>query len=378
MKETNNYDLKEKKEKGLNIVAKGQKQLSKNQQLFNKLTKRIETLEKEIVKEDERLNQLLQVHSKEIIPLQEKIAYERIELALTLEKAAEVIKFSKKQSDNIRETIVSLCKDAFEDIEPTPEQVEFYDRYSDMPYYEEIDAIKNETKEMLSDFMNQMFGMEMDMSYFDESAEGFERFEQKMKEQYEQNQSHQQNQKKTKKQQALEDANKQAEEIKNKSIRSVYLALAKVLHPDTEMDPGLKSEKEEILKRVTVAYNQKDLATLLKLEMEWVYQTSEHLEKLTEDKMKIYISALNQQVAELESEKYSLRFHPRYSQIIDYINISGKYALSQIRTEINELKSMFDSLHKFIRTFNKPIAKKEITAFIKVYSIKDELMDDYF
>ena len=367
-------DLKEKKEIGLNIVAQGERPLSKNQQLFNKLTKRIETLEKDIVKEEERLTQLLQIHSKEIIPLEEKVANARIQLAITLEKAVEVNKFSKKQADHIRQTIVSLCDDAFVDIEPTPEQEAFYDKWSDVPYHEEVDAATIESKEMISDFMSHMFGMEIDMSDFDESEEGFANFQQKMKEQFEQSQ---QSQKKTKKQQALEGAKKEEEEIKNKSIRSVYLALAKVLHPDTEMDPRLKIEKEEILKQVTVAYDQKDLVTLLKLEMAWVHKTSEHLEKLTEDKLKVYISALKQQAAELEREKYSLRYHPRYSTIIDYMRNSGKYALNQIRIESNELKNIFDYLQEYIRTFEKPNTKKEITAFINEYSNKYDFMDDY-
>ena len=378
MKKTFMDDSEEIIEKGLCIVSQGEKPLSKNQQLFNTLTKRIESLEKDIVKEDARLTQLLQIHSKEIIPLQEKVGNARIQLAMTLEKAAEVNKFSKKQSDKIRQTIIGLCDEAFVDIEPTPEQEAFYDNWSDVPYRVEIDESNNETKDMFADFMSHMFGMEVDMSDFDESPEGFARFEQKMNEQFEQSQPHQQKQKKTKKQQALEEAKKEAEEIKNKSIRSVYLALAKVLHPDTEMDPGLKIEKEEILKRVTVAYDQKDLVTLLKLEMEWVHKTSEHLEKLTEDKLKVYIAALKQQAAELEREKYSLRYHPRYSPIIDYVPFSGKYAFSHIKKETVELKIIFDTLHKFIRTFEKPNAKNEITAFINEFSKKDEFMDGYF
>lgn len=39
-----------------------------------------------------------------------------------------------------------------------------------------------------------------------------------------------------------------------KNIRSIYIALAKVLHPDTEADETLKAEKEEIMKKVTSSY----------------------------------------------------------------------------------------------------------------------------
>jgi len=359
-------DFSEKKEKGLKIVAKGQKPLSKNQQLFNKLTKRIENLEKETVKEEEKLTRLLKMHSKEIIPLQEKVANARIKLAMTLEKAAEVNKFSKKQSENIRETILTLCDDAFTDMEPSPEQEAFYDKWADVPYQEEIEQVKTETKEMFSDFMSEMFGLDIDLTDFDESQEGFARFQEKIKEQFEQTQTQQRQKqrKKGKKRQAIEEEKQAEAEIKNKSIRSVYIALAKVLHPDTEPDPGLKAEKEEILKRVTVAYEQKDLITLLKLEMEWVHQTSEHLEKLTEDKLKVYVSALKQQATELEREKRNLAYHPQYEAVSPYGHYPENYAFTKIRSEITELKSIFDNLLHFIRAFENPNAKKEITAFV--------------
>ena len=176
------------------------------------------------------------------------------------------------------------------DIEPTPEQEAFYDKWSDVPYREEINEAKNETKDMFTDFMSHMFGMEMDMNDFDKSPEGFASFQQKINEQFEQSQQKQQKQKKTKKQQAFEEVKKEAEEIKNKSIRSVYLALA----------------------------------------------------------------------------------------IVDYVLFSGKYALSQIKRDTTELKTMFETLHKFIRTFDKPNAKNIITAFINEYRKEDDFIDGYF
>lgn len=49
----------ENQTRGLKIVVKGQKPLSKNQQTFNKLIKRIETLEHDIESEQEKLLRLL-------------------------------------------------------------------------------------------------------------------------------------------------------------------------------------------------------------------------------------------------------------------------------------------------------------------------------
>lgn len=268
-------DSQENKEKGLKIVSKGEKPLSKNQKLFNSLTKKIETLENEIVTENEKLSKLLGMHAKAIVPLENKVAHSRIKLAMALAKATELNKFTKKQTESIGQTIIDLCDDAFIDIVPTPEEETFYDKWSEVPLKEEVEQ-QEELKEEFADFMSQMFGMDVDTDDLDGSPESFARMQEKMRNQFEQAQSQKQsrNNQKTKKQQARENAQKEKEEIKNKSLRSIYIALVKILHPDTETDLVLKAEKEEIMKKVTVAYDQKDLTTLLKLEMEWVHKTA--------------------------------------------------------------------------------------------------------
>jgi hypothetical protein len=207
------------------------------------------------------------------------------------------------------------------------------------------------------------------MDEFDDSPEGFARFQEKMKEQFERTQQKQEHHKhkKTKKQQAREEAIKAEEELKNKSIRGIYIALAKILHPDTEPDTAKKSDKEELMKKATVAYEQKDLLTLLRLEMEWVHKTSEHLEKLTDDKLKIYIMTLRQQAAELESEKAGLCYHPRYSQISAYAPLSEKYAMKKIVTEGQQLKTVLDELKWFSVSFGKPNGKTAIINFCKEF-----------
>jgi hypothetical protein len=361
-------DVENKQKTELKIVARGQKALSKNQQLFNKLTKRIETLEKDIDSEEQKLNKLLEIHSKEITPVETSIANTRLQLAMTLDKATERNKFTKKQTENIREAILTFCNDAFRFIEPNPEQESLYNKWSRVSYKEELEQQESETKEMFSEMMNDMFGMNVDMDDL-EGPDGFARFQEKMKDKFEQAQqkNQQKNQKKSQKAQAKEEAQKAKEELKNKSIRSIYIALAKLLHPDTETDPMLKAEKEEIMKQVTVAYDNKDLVALLKLEMEWVHKTSEHLEKMTDDKLKLYIGALKEQVAELEMEKFNLCNNPRYAQVSAYADMPEKYALNQIKKQKSNFKGILSSLNHFIEEFRSQNTKKQIVEFVSEF-----------
>lgn len=361
-------EIKDKQDSALIIKANGQRVLTKNQQIFNKLTKRIETLENEIVQENESLSKLLELHNTEIYPFQIKVANIKVQLAITLDIESRRYTFTKNQIGRMQITILALCDAAFRDIEPTSDQEAFYDKWSDVSYKEGIEQQSQEEKEILSDFMNGNFGMNIDVDDFEDTPEGFALMQKKIKELIEEQQQQEREENKTNKKQKARDENKKAgEEIKNKNIRSIYIALAKVLHPDAEsdLDATLKDEREEIMKKVTVAYDQKDLSTLLKLELEWVHKTSEHLEKLSDDKLKIYISALKNQAVNLQNEKNSLHFHPRYAPISDYAYMFEKYAIDLIKFRKREFKSELTNLEMFISVFRNSYSKKYIVEFLK-------------
>ncbi|MEI8049218.1 MAG: J domain-containing protein [Bacteroidota bacterium] len=370
-------EFEDEKAKSLKIVLQGKKSLSKNQQLFNRLTKRIENLEKENVKLSDKLARLLSFHGREIKPLETEVANARIQLAIALGKATGNIQFSKKQVENIAFVIVEQCDEAFCNIEPTPEQEAFYDKWADVSYQQGLEQQMEEEKVKYAEYMSQAFGMDIDMNDFDASEEGQARFYSKVKDQFDksgQNEARPTG-KKSKKQLIYEEALKVEEALKAKSIRNIFIALAKVLHPDTETNVILKAEKEEIMKKVTSAYDQKDLTTLLKLEMEWVHKTTENLEKLTDDKLGIYISALKQQVKELEAEKYRIYNHPRFNSITSYSFLTESHALKEILGDKSELTDIFSDLKHYIATFEWTSSKKQILDFVKEYSKEDTNSD---
>ena len=68
---------------------------------------------------------------------------------------------------------------------------------------------------------------------------------------------------------AREAKEKAAADLKAKSVRSIYISLAKLVHPDTETDELQRAVKEEEMKKLSAAYEAKDLPTLLRMEMEW-------------------------------------------------------------------------------------------------------------
>lgn len=354
----------------LKITPQGKKVLSKEQQQFNRLNKRIENLEKEIIAEHEKLNRILELYSGELHPLRLSVAQKRTAFAITLGKATKIFKFGKRQLGFIQSIILDQFDEAFAFITPTKEQESFYDEWSDISYQEEIEHQKGETQTYMTEQLKQM-GITIDLSDIDESPEGFARLQEKLRSEMERlGSSFQQNHRKRKKsvQQSLrEQRQKEEEELKNKSIRSIYISLVKVMHPDLESSPALKKEKEDIMKQITTAYENKDLLTLLKLEMQWMQKENSHLAQLAEEKLKLYNMALKEQVAALEQEKFMAQQHPRFIPISKYVHATEKTAVRQIQSETNALKIESDLLDQYMIDFEKPDAKPKIAAYIKQY-----------
>ncbi|MFN8579025.1 MAG: hypothetical protein U0354_19525 [Candidatus Sericytochromatia bacterium] len=309
---------------------------------------------------------------KNLYPLLRETANTRINLAMAISDSTEKFKYTKKQISNIEHTILDLCGRAFASIEPNKEQEELYDKWSELSYQEEVQEQEEQMKDVLSSFVNQMFGADIDFSNFDPNdPKSFIDINEKLKETMEIKQQEEfekkSKKKKTKKQIEKEQKLEAEEELKNKNVRSIYISLAKILHPDSETDPKIKEEKEEIMKKVTKAYENKDFSTLLKLEIEWIHKENKHLEKLTDEKLKIYISVLKEQVQELHSKKHSISLNPRYEPINRFAHLKDKTAITNLKKEIKINKDIIEDFNNFINEFKLSRDKKNIVDFVNDY-----------
>lgn len=370
-------DHQTKKQLALKIKAKTSDTLSKNQLLFNKLTAKIENLENLIMQENWALDKLLSYYSDEIPKHLLHQANLQFQLAQTFGRVSEQYKFSKRQLGLFQEAILDLCNQAFKEFEPNQEQEAFYNKWSNVSYKEELENQKAVVNEELSEFLNDNFGMDIDLSGFDGTPESYKRLQEEVKKKMQQEGRRP---KKSAKQVAGEMAKKVEEELKNKTLRSIYIALAKILHPDVVQDPVDKAEKEDLMKKVTIAYDQKDLSTLLKLEMEWVHKITEFPEHIADEKLRIYISALKERVSALELQRETQRHHPRFIKIRQYIALPEKYAIQEIRTEQRYLKKQIQSLKMAIAQAGKANSKREILTILDdLYSYEEEdFLKDFY
>ena len=120
----------------------------------------------------------------------------------------------------------------------------------------------------------------------------------------------------------------QAEKMVNQSLKTVYLKIASIIHPDREPDESKKAEKTELLQRANEAYEQEDLFFLLKLQLE-VEQSKHGSNKgLSAEQVKFYQQAL-------EAQSQSLK--KQIQELIDSLVWSNKakIAVSKSKGQLN-------------------------------------------
>ncbi len=317
------------------IKGSGDKVLTPAQKTFNKLVERVEKLKKLLEKDKESLEFLFGLHMANIPHLDKEIAERKLEIAGLISKATEKWKFKKSDLENIREIVIMLCDHAFQFIEPDAEQQAIFNKWSQTSYQQEVDEQKLGLAEMIAAQLSGMFGIELDPAEMDlDDPEFMGKLQEKIGRQPESGsgvhgdgvKTAGSQRRKGRKELEREERSRQLEEQKHKSLRSIYLSLVKVLHPDRSTDEEDRQHKEELIKKVTSAYENKDLPSLLRLETEWLSGEIGSIEKLSEDKLSIYISSLREQVKEIEARRWGQKMDPKYEAVYEFCGISKKKA----------------------------------------------------
>ena len=94
----------------------------------------------------------------------------------------------------------------------------------------------------------------------------------------------------------------QAEKLTTQSLKTVYLKIASIIHPDREQDESKKVEKTELLQQANTAYEQQDLFYLLKLQIQIEHNQSVSKKGLSPEQVNFYKLALDAQSQKLQSE----------------------------------------------------------------------------
>ena len=99
-----------------------------------------------------------------------------------------------------------------------------------------------------------------------------------------------------------QDKQAKASMLVNQSLKTVYLKIAAIIHPDRELDESKKVEKTSLLQRANEAYEQQDLFFLLKLQLEVEQSKNGSNKGLSAEQVKFYQHALEAQSQALKKQ----------------------------------------------------------------------------
>lgn len=366
-------------EKKLIITKSKNVKLTKAQDQFNKYTKRIDKLRKEIESSRLKLEFLLKHYNARVLPVEKEYAHKTVDLCKVLYTYYTTENVSRNTKIKLREFINNNLEIAFEYVKPTDELTQIFDATSEISLKElhenELQMMKDEMQFM---FKNR-YNIDVDFSDIDSfNSEKMARKIAELKERIKNIEEKNNGRNNFKKKVASNKKKEEEENIKMKNIRNIYTSLAKILHPDTEINHEKKLEKEELMKKVTTAYQAKDLFTLLKMEIEIIHSESENLQQLTDEKLSILNAVLKEQFEQLQQERYILETSPRYEPCILHYYLPEKKAIMEMNNNASETEDFIYELNKDIEKLSTLNGKKYLNAFLKKRRETDFNMNDLF
>lgn len=328
------------------VRKKGPKnQVNSSQKTFNRLKKKVDDLQEAVKLMQEVLDDALSFYFKEIKPMKTVVNSKLIPcIKLMHEHYKNLPSLSDEERQILKGVICKKISDVMESERMTnvdPELYKIFKELTGIDFKERVLSNFNQLRQKMEKEFSE-YGIDIDLSNFNfqdehhiqmqKLHEALHDLQEKMKE------DDAEPKKKTKREFDKEKKEQELEDLKNKGLSPIYKQLVKVLHPDLEQDPLQKKEKEELMKKLTSAYENNDLHTLLSLEMQWMTHRSEKDESLTSDEqVKIYNSILKDQVTTLEENFALLIHHPKYTPIRDFIK-EFDHPKMLMKMELEELK----------------------------------------
>jgi hypothetical protein len=370
------------------IVPAPQQELTKQQKEFNRLTKKINKLRNEIESFTEGIPSIIRLIAEDIEPLMEEQNARMVELVKVFDAMYDHPEIKKPERKKIKAAIMEFLVDMPEEV--ADELISIYNKHSGSDYHKDQEEAAADTTEMMKVMTSAMFGIEFDPNADVSTPEKMQEYianyvseqEAVILENKQKRAANKAQKPKTAKQ--LEREKIQAEKEKairdeekkvTKSVREVYMDLVKTFHPDLEKNEEERIRKTTIMQRVTAAYENNDLLTLLQLQMEFERIEDTHLSSLAKDRLLLFNKILRNQASELTVTLDSIKEdlsdiirRPRHEisslSIVDY----------WLKEDIKHTKKQITKIKKDIVDLGQPNLLKN---WLKSYKIpkKNDFMD---
>lgn len=363
-------------------IKQSKKSLNEDQKAFRRLKNQLETLKDKERKRHIELDKGLLFYHEKLRVEEEKIdraLEERIELSYQLYRTTK--SFSKNELNMLKELILCDIENLLKSvgIQGLPKKVEEIGK--DLGWKGAEETLARELSPMIEDIENMFAsqGIKVDLSHVD-VKDTQEEIIQKLFEQVKIGMDQRENLSEKEPPKRAKGLQKN-EELQNKSMNAIYKQLAKVLHPDFEFDPEKKAKKEEQMKKLTVAYENSDLSTLLELEQEWIDSSNGPSSIKNSDQLKTYNQILRQQIDMIKDRIEMLFLHPRYLPLQRFYEdrFTGMppllEAYEDVQIDLENIQSIADQLKspQAVKILKQTLQQEKI-----LQEMKNHLFDQFF
>ena len=323
------------------------------QQKFNQLQKQVEMLQKKHKETEIILDKHLVFHLTHIQPLEMQMCdFWRAQIKTIYKHAGNRKIFSRQAKRSIFDILSNLFLNIANKSNTFGMDEELSTIFKEVEGISYQDVIAESTAE-IQDMIEDLFtsrGIHVDLTDFNYKGTEEEILQRLLKLIEEQNSFSGEEEPKVKSKKELEQEQRedQLENLQKKGLNSLYKQLAKAFHPDLETDPVQKVEKEALMKKLTLAYEENDLQTLLSLEMQWIKRSDTLKAQPSQDQLKHYNKILQEQVMTLQKDLSTILMNPKYFSL-------HKYSQSNI-------ERIGPSLAKDLKTMQKTLSVNKTLA----------------
>ena len=334
--------------------------LTKAQKQFNTLVKKIEKLKAQLAEwrdEVPRHNERLRC---EYEPLFKTYNTLRVELVHLLDRACVEKRLSKNERKKLRQLIPSITAELMAE-EPSDAVKTLHDKYSDIGFDEQNDEVDDAMKSMIE----EVFGLDVDPDIDINDPEQLRALlEQQAQAERARTQEHPPSSDPhhaSRKQSAREQQQKSESALVQKSLQEVFRKLVAALHPDRAPDDAERERRTELMQRVNVAYEKKDLLQLLELQVHIEQVGATHISAQPDERLQHYNKMLKEQSEVLTQALEEAQLPFRYQLgLPPFTKLSANLVVAHMEQDIRGLKSSIAALQYDLHLFHD-------TAYLKTW-----------
>ena len=272
----------------LKTTAQPEAQLSPQQKKLNRLIERIEQQKQELAAWKNAQADIQNYTRSKLLPVYSELHTVLFAQLDTLWKHLASDAFSKVDLAQIDTKIAALAKMLKKSQMLTSEQKEQVEKIDTfyMQHAEHIRAKKTKANSIQSQDLAEMGEQNVAVDW----------------ENYEYDSAQYEAERERAKQLKQQEKREQAAKMAAQSLKTVYLKITAMIHPDREPDETKKLEKTELLQTVNEAYAEQDLFYLLKLQLKLETNKGLSSKALSSEQVKFYQLSLEAQSQNLQSQ----------------------------------------------------------------------------